>query len=167
VLEVETILKALSDNEVNFVIVGGLAAVIHGSAYVTGDFDFCYARDKANLERLVHALIPFRPRLRGAPENLPFQWDAATLRMGLNFTLTTDLGDIDLLGEIAGFSSYEEMVANSETVELYGIPCRILTLDGLIRAKRAAGREKDLRLIPELEALKALKGEEESGDVDK
>ena len=86
--------------------------------------------------------------------------------MGLNFTLVTDLGNIDLLGEIAGFGSYEEIVANSETVELYGIPCRILTLDGLIRAKRAAGREKDLRLIPELEALKALKegGEEETGN---
>lgn len=156
-LDIEPILRALSENEVDFVIIGGLAAIAHGSAYLTKDFDFCYARDKENLERLARAMVPSHPRLRGAPEGLPFRFDAATLRAGLNFTFVTDWGNVDLLGEIAGFSSYEEIVANSEVVELYGIPCRILTLDGLIHAKRAAGREKDLRLIPELEALKALK----------
>jgi predicted nucleotidyltransferase len=160
VLDVEAILKTLSKNQVDFVIVGGLAAIAHGSAHLTKDLDLCYARDRANLERLARALTPFRPRLRGAPENLPFQWDVATVRAGLNFTLVTDLGNIDLWGEIAGFGSYEEIIANSETLELYGFLCRILTLEGLIRAKKAVGREKDLQLIPELEALRALKQEE-------
>ncbi|MFQ6016252.1 MAG: nucleotidyltransferase [Anaerolineae bacterium] len=161
-LDIEAILKALSENEVDFVLVGGIAAVAHGSAYVTQDCDLCYARHDANLERLTRALAPFHPRLRGAPEGLPFQLDGPTLRAGLNFTLTTDVGDIDLWGELAGFSSYEEVVENSETLELYGVDCRIMTLEGLIRAKRAVGRGKDLLLLHELEALLALRQESES-----
>lgn len=164
-LDIAAILKALSASEVDFVVIGGIAAVAHGSAYVTQDFDICYARTPVNLERLAGALAPFHPRLRGAPVDLPFHLDAATLRGGLNFTLTTDLGDIDLMGEIAGFSSYEEVAAGSETLELYGVSCRILTLEELIRSKRAAGRPKDMLLLSELEALSALRSEadEEAG----
>lgn len=164
-LDIASILRALSASEVDFVVIGGIAAVAHGSAYITQDFDICYARSPANLERLAKGLVAFHPRLRGAPEDLPFRLDAATLGAGLNFTLTTDLGDIDLMGEIAGFSSYGEVAAASEMLELYRIPCRILSLEGLIRTKRAAGRPKDLRLLPELEALSALRGQpvEEEG----
>lgn len=164
-LDIAAILKALSANEVDFVVIGGIAAVAHGSAYITQDFDISYARTPLNLERLARALAPFHPRLRGVSEDLPFRFDPATLRAGLNFTLTTDLGDIDLMGAIAGFSSYEMIAAASETLELYGVSCRILTLQGLIRSKRAVGRPKDLRLLSELEALSALRGEpvEEAG----
>ena len=81
-------------------IVGGLAATIHGSARLTQDVDFVYARDHTNVGRLVAALKPYSPYLRGAPPGLPFDWSEATIERGLNFTLTTALGDIDLLGEI-------------------------------------------------------------------
>jgi predicted nucleotidyltransferase len=158
VLDIAAILRALSANKVDFVVIGGIAAVAHGSAYITQDFDICYARTGVNMGRLARALAPFHPRLRGVSEDLPFRLNAATLRAGLNFTLATDIGDIDLMGEIAGFSSYEEVTGASETLELYGTRCRILTLEGLIRSKRAAARPKDLQLVPELEALADLRG---------
>lgn len=135
--------------------------VAHGAATLTGDVDICYARDPENLDRLARALAPFHPRLRGAPPDLPFRLDLPTLRAGLTFTLTTDLADIDLLGEVLGLGMYEAVYAVSEEIEVYGFPCSVLTLEGLIRAKRAAGRPKDLRALYELEALLALQQEDE------
>ena len=96
------LLDALVAGQVEFVIVGGLASTAHGSARLTQDIDIVYSRTPTNLERLIAALAPYRPYLRDAPQGLPFLWDAATLQRGLNFTLTTLIGDIDLLGEIAG-----------------------------------------------------------------
>jgi len=159
----EQLLQALHTAKVKFVLVGGLAAVAHGAATLTGDVDVCYARDPENLQRLARALAPFHPRLRGAPSDLPFRLDLPTLRAGLNFTLTTDLADLDLLGEILGLGTYDAVHAASEEIEVYSLPCSVLTLEGLIRAKRAAGRPKDLHALHELEALLALqqKGEEE------
>jgi len=98
----ETLLRSLSDGRVDFVIVGGLAAVAHGSARLTQDVDIVYSRTPENVRRLVAALASHSPYLRGAPRGLPFRWDEATLHRGLNFALTTTVGDIDLLGEIAG-----------------------------------------------------------------
>lgn len=153
-IDFEGALTALAAARVRCVIVGGLAVTIHGSAYVTFDLDFCYARDGDNLSRLARALMPHHPRLRGAPEGLPFRLDEATLKGGLNFTLTTDIGDIDLLGEIAGIGDYEAALAASMPVELFGAIFDVLTLDALIVSKRAAGRPKDLLVLPELEALR-------------
>lgn len=105
-------LGALAGSGVTFVIIGGFAAVAHGSAHPTSDFDVLYSRDPGNLRRIEAALLPFRPYLRGAPAGLPFTLDADTLRRGLNFTLTTDLGDIDLLGEIPGVGSFDAARSN-------------------------------------------------------
>ena len=151
--DVEKLLKALHNEGVAFVIIGGAAAVLQGSAYVTADFDLCYSRTKENLEKLARALAPFHPLLRGVPPDLPFCLDVNALRSGLNFTLTSDLGDLDILGELTGLGGYQEALAFSEDMEIFGIPCKVLTLEGLIRTKRAVGRAKDLRLLPELEAL--------------
>jgi len=117
-----------------------VAAVLHGSAYVTADFDFCYSRGKENLAKLAAAFVPF-------------QLDATTLRSGSNFTLETDLGAVDILGEVSGLGSYEKLLPFSEELELYGMRCKVLTLEGLIKTKKASGRTKDLMLLPELEAL--------------
>lgn len=152
-IDFEQSLTALANARVRFVIVGGLAVTIHGSSYVTFDLDFCYARDAENLSRLAQALGPYHPRLRGAPEGLPFRFDVATLRGGLNFTLSTDVGDIDLMGEVAGVGDYAAALAASERVELFGATLDVLTLEALIASKRAAGRPKDLLVLPELEAL--------------
>jgi hypothetical protein len=147
------LIGVLGESGVEYVIVGGLAATIHGSSRLTQDIDVVYGRADANLERLAQALRPCRPYLRGAPPDLPFEWSAATLRRGLNFTLTTTLGDIDLLGEITGGGGYEALLAHATVVTLFGHQCHCLDLPWLIRTKRAAGRVKDLEVIAELEAL--------------
>jgi len=153
-IDFERALLVLADARVRFVIVGGLAITIHGSAYVTFDLDFCYASDRENLSRLVKALRPYGPRLRGAPEGLPFRFEEETLKGGLNFTLTTDLGEIDLLGEVSGIGDYAASLAASTPVKLFGTSFDVLTLKALIISKRAAGRPKDLQVLPELEALR-------------
>ena len=150
---IERLLGALSDAGVAFILVGGVAARAHGSARVTQDVDVSYSRTPENLERLVGALAPFKPYLRGAPRGLPFEWSAATLKAGLNFTLTTIVGDIDLLGEIIGGGRFEDLASHSETVTIFGRETQLLSLPWLIHVKRAAGRPKDLEVIAELEAL--------------
>ncbi|MFZ5864100.1 MAG: hypothetical protein ACOYXR_14850 [Nitrospirota bacterium] len=152
--DLKAILTLLRDAGVEFVLVGGLAATAHGSARLTRDVDIVYARTPQNMTRLVAALTPFAPYLRGAPPGLPFRWDVETLRRGLNFTLTTTLGSLDLLGEIAGGGMYADVLPDSIEVEVFGVSCRCLDLDPLIRVKRAAGRPKDLEAIAELEALR-------------
>jgi predicted nucleotidyltransferase len=162
VLKVEDLLKELHRLDVEFVIIGGMAAVAHGSAYLTLDLDLCYSRKKENLEKLAQALASFHPRLRGAPSDLPFRLDAAALRSGMNFTLTTNLGDLDILGEVSGLGGYPEALSFSEELEVYSLRCKVLTLEGLIRSKKAAGRTKDLMLLPELEALLEIRKSQKS-----
>ena len=152
-IDFEKIIRVFGEAEIECVIVGGLAATIHGSARLTQDVDFVYARNRANVERLVAALKPYSPYLRGAPPGLPFDWSEATIERGLNFTLTTTLGDIDLLGEITGGGAYDALLPYSVDVEMFGCRCRCLDVPGLIRTKRAAGRPRDLEALAELEAL--------------
>ena len=151
--QLEQLLAALHDAAVVFIIVGGVAARAHGSARLTDDVDISYARSKSNLARIVVALAPLDPYLRGAPPGLPFDWSAATLRAGLNFTLTTSLGSIDLLGEITGGGLYEDLLPHALTLTIFGRETLLLDLPWLIRVKRAAGRPKDLEVVAELEAL--------------
>lgn len=160
-IELQQALESFTHCEVEFIIVGGVAMNLHGSAHATFDLDICYARTRANLKRIVTALSSYHPRLRGLPKDLPFVWDEQTLRSGTNFTLTTDIGDIDLLGELAGVGGYQDALAASVPVPLYGLECRMLTLDALIASKRAANRTKDQLVLPELEALREIAEEHE------
>ena len=147
------LLRCLSEAGVEYVLVGGAAATAHGSARLTEDIDVVYHRSAENVDRLVSALAPQRPYLRGAPPGLPFRWDARTIHRGLNFTLTTDSGDIDLLGEITGGGAYEDLLPHSVMIKVFGVACHCLGLERLIQVKRAAGRPKDLDAIAELEAI--------------
>jgi len=113
---------------VEFIIIGGAAAIAHGSARLTEDLDVVYRRTSENMERLVQALAPYNPYLRGAPPGLPFKLNQPTMQRGLNFTLTTSLGDIDLLGEIAGGGSYDNLVSGAVLLKLFGIECLCLSL---------------------------------------
>ena len=92
--------------------------------------------------------------LRGAPPGLPFRWDSPTVQRGLNFTLVTQLGDIDLLGEIVGGGGYDALLTSATVVRVFGIECHCLNLDRLIEVKRAAGRPKDFEAIAELETIR-------------
>ncbi len=150
----DKLLPVLVHAGVDFVLVGGVAAVIHGAARVTYDVDLVYGRSPENCERLVSALRPFHPYLRDTPPGLPFAWEPRTLLHGLNFTLTTGAGDIDLLGEIIAGGTYEELLPHTSEFEAFGVKFRCVTLPKLIELKRAAGRPKDFEALAELEALR-------------
>jgi hypothetical protein len=152
------LIEALVVEQVEFVIIGGVALVLHGSARVTQDLDICYSREPENLERLAKALAPFHPTLRGAPPDLPFILDARMLRSGLNFTLTVEAGDIDLLGEVPGIGSYDRVAEDAVPMAVYGHEVRIMSLGALERAKRAAGRLKDLADLAEIEEIRRRSG---------
>jgi hypothetical protein len=147
------LVQALVDSGVDFVIIGGWCAILHGSSYLTNDLDICYSRVPGNLKRLAAALAPCHPKLRDLPSGLPFVWDEVTLRNGSLFTLSTDLGILDLMAEVAGVGGFEEAKTHSIQVQAFGRTVWTLDLPSLIQAKRSAGREKDLRLLPELESL--------------
>lgn len=161
-IKIEASLAALLDHKVQFVVIGGVAMFAQGSPHLTQDLDICYERSRENLGRVVEALGPYHPQLRGAPAGLPFSFDVETVHRGLNFTLSTDLGDIDLLGEVAGLGFYPAVRAASVRLNLFGQDYNVLSLEGLIQAKKAAGRPRDLEAVPELEAMLNL--EQESGD---
>lgn len=163
--EFRAVLETLERAGVRFVLIGGLALVFQGSARTTGDVDICYARDAGNLGALAAALAPLHPRLRGAPAKLPFRLDAATLERGLNFTLTTDLGDLDLLGEIAGLGGFARVAAQAEPMMVYGRKTAVLSLEGLERAKRASGRIRDLLDLAEIAEIRRLRGEQKKEEA--
>jgi hypothetical protein len=147
------LLGALATAGVEYIVVGGAAATTHGSARLTLDLDVVYRRTADNMVRVVNSMAGLHPYLRGAPPGLPFRWDVDTLRHGLNFTLDTQAGPIDFLGEIAGGGTYEALLPDTDTLSVFGIECRCLQLERLIAVKRAAGRPKDFEAIAELEAI--------------
>jgi predicted nucleotidyltransferase len=155
------ILPLLHQHNVQFILIGGGAAIAHGLARSTYDVDVVYARGPENIRRLVEAIKPHKPYLRGAPAGLPFFWDERTIQAGLNFTLTTELGDLDLLGEVTGGGRYEQLLPFTQEVTTFGITFRVVTLERLIQLKRAAGRPKDLEAVAELQALLEERGKSE------
>jgi hypothetical protein len=156
------LLRALTEGGVDFIVIGGMAAVAHGSAHVTVDLDVVYDRTEDNIERLVAALEPLAPYLRGAPRGLPFRFDVPTVRAGLNFTLVTTVGDLDVLGEATGAGTYANLLPRSVVRDVFELSIRFVDLETLIHLKRSAGRPKDLERIAELEALLEESGVESS-----
>jgi hypothetical protein len=150
----QALIDRLRAEAVQFAIIGGVAMVLRGSGRTTVDLDICYARNQENFERLARAIAPLAPRLRGAPPDLPLIWDAQTIRSGLNFTLRTDQGDLDLLGEVPGLGTFEQVRQHATELDLFGLPCLVLDLDGLELSKRAAGRAKDLLDLAEIEEIR-------------
>jgi hypothetical protein len=157
-------LQALEQAGVRFVIVGGVAARIHGSPRVTEDLDVCYATDAENCARLASLLQQWKARLRGADEGLPFVVDAEALRAIPMLTLRTDQGDLDLMHDVLGIGDYQACQARSEWVRFQNGSFAVLSLPALIEAKRATGRRKDQEHLPELEALHALRQDRPSPD---
>jgi predicted nucleotidyltransferase len=153
--EYDKILAVLVSARVEFIIVGGAAATAHGSARLTEDMDIVYSRRKDNIRRLVEALQPLQPRLRGMSENVPFQWDEETITKGLNFSLTTSAGWVDLLGEITLGGGFDQLLPDSIELNVFGNKCLCLGLKRLIEVKRAAARPKDFEAIAELQVILA------------
>jgi predicted nucleotidyltransferase len=151
--EFEKLLPVLVKGGVDFILIGGVAGIVHGSARTTYDIDLVYSRADENIEHLASALAGHAPYLRDAPPDLPFSWDKKTIRAGLNFTLTTNLGDLDLFSEISGGNTYDDLLRHSFDVEAFGVHFKCVDLPTLIRMKEAAGRAKDLEAIAELRVL--------------
>ena len=149
----QKLIPIMVKGQVKFIIIGGVAAVVHGSARATFDLDVVYSRNSGNIKRLVQTLGPYSPYLRGAPDGLPFVFDQETVKKGLNFTLTTRLGNLDLLGEVIGGGTYEDLLPYSDEIEVFGTRCLCIGLKRLILVKRAAGRPKDFEVIAELETI--------------
>jgi hypothetical protein len=134
------LLSALTAAGVEFLIVGGAAATAHGSARLTQDLDIVYRRTPGNIKNLVAALERLKPYLRGAPPGLPFRCDEQTISRGLNFTLSTAAGDLDMLGEITGGGNYDDLLPHTIVLQPFGIECRCLTLSRLLDSgKTCAG----------------------------
>lgn len=150
------LLRALREQQVDFIVIGGVAGVAHGSPTVTRDLDICYERSRDNYQLLAQALRSLHATLRGAPPDLPFRLDARALELGDHFTFSTDLGDLDCLGTPSGTEGYRDLIANAVEVEVAGTRIMVAGLDDLMRMKRAAGRPRDLA---ELEILGALRDE--------
>lgn len=154
------ILRVLVDNDVRFVVIGGIAAALHGSTTLTADLDILYDRGSDNIERLGRALAALRAVRRDGPSGVRAPLDARTLRNGSNFLLTTRHGDLDCIGETpSGRFTYGQLAPTAEHMRIGAdVEIDVASLDELIRMKRATGRTKD-RI--ELETLSALREERE------
>lgn len=151
------LLKRLVAHGVDFVVVGGIAMVAHGSARVTRDLDICYATDEANLEALGAAMVELGASLRGVSDDVPFVPDAQTLRRTTMLTLNSPDGPIDLLVGPEGAPSYDVLRAHADRVTIDGVAVLIASLDDLEAMKRTAGRGKDKLDLEEIEAIRRLR----------
>ena len=149
----KALLHTLLEHDVDFVVVGGLAAMSHGSAYPSFDVDVVYARDRANLERLAAALRSLGATLRGAPTDVPFQLDAKTLEAGGKFTFATPLGALHILDRPDGAPGYAELKANASEAAIEGGPVLVASLDHMIAMKEATGRPQDKTVAAELRVI--------------
>ena len=147
--DLRALLTPLIRHGVDFVLIGGMAGLSHGSNFPSYDLDVAYARDRDNIGRLVDALGEIGVALRGAPADLPFQLDARTIENGSNFTFITPHGDFDILGHADGMPSYDELKAEAPVQEVLGLQVRVASIDHLIAMKRAANRPKDRVMVEE------------------
>jgi hypothetical protein len=156
-LRADEILERLTRRGVDFVVIGGIAAVLHGSPRSTFDLDICFATDERNLEALGEVLIDLDACLKGVDEQVPFVPDARTLRRVELLTLETSAGELDVLATPAGAPPYARLRRNAERLDLGGFRVLVASIDDLLAMKRAAGRTKDLADVEELEAIKRLR----------
>ena len=155
-LRVGVLLRALAEGGVDFVVIGGIAAVAHGSLQITQDLDIAYSGDEENLGRLGQVLVTLNARLAGVTDDIPFVPDGRTLRNVRVLTLSTPDGDLDVLAEPDGSGGYARLRANAITATVEGVEVRIAGLEDLIAMKKAAGRPKDRIHVEELEAIRRL-----------
>ncbi|MGB2710371.1 MAG: nucleotidyl transferase AbiEii/AbiGii toxin family protein [Conexibacter sp.] len=149
-LRAANLLRRLTDGGVDFLVLGGVAVIVHGYGRFTKDLDITYATNAANLERLGAVLVELGARLRGIAEDVPFVPDVRTLRRTTILTLDTPDGGLDLLAAPDGAARYEDMRARADVVDLDGIEIRVVSLDDLLSMKRAAGRPQD---VADIDAL--------------
>ena len=152
-VQLNRLIERLCDAGIDFVIVGGFAGVLHGSTLLTRDLDVCAVLSPENIAKLRLAFRDLQPTHRFTPQRLSF---LETPEPGLdmkNLYLETELGPIDFLGAVLGIGDFERVRAASIEIELFGRRCRVISLQDLIQAKEALGRDKDLIAAKELRAI--------------
>jgi len=154
------IAEILLAHEVEFIVVGGQAETIFGSARVTVDIDLCYRRTKNNLVRLAAALREIKPTLRNAPKDLPFIIDEQSLALGNNFTFDTPFGDLDLLGFLEPLGDYEVIADRAITIPVGKLDLKVIHIDDLITIKKHLQRPKDRDSLMHLLAIKKIQSEQ-------
>jgi predicted nucleotidyltransferase len=158
VTELNRLLQRLRDADIDFVIVGGFAAMLHGSTLVTRDLDICAPLTGENVARLRAALRELNPVHRLTPQKLSFLDHPDPAARLENLYLDTAWGAVDVLGSVLGVGDFERVRAAALEIDLFGGRCRVMSVEDLIQAKQALGREKDLLAVKELRAI-AEKGE--------
>lgn len=148
------LLKLLLENDVDFVLVGGFASALYGSTMVTRDIDVCYACTPENIGSLREILKDLNPVHRQSPQKLSFIEVPKSLHNLNGFYLTTDLGPLDILNQITGVGDFDRVKSRSIEINLFGYKCKVISIDDLIEAKKAIGRNKDLLVVDELKTIK-------------
>ena len=151
----EEILRILNDHEVLYVVIGGMAAVIHGSDIPTTDIDVTPDQSLSNLQRLSAALREMNAKIwtQPEPEGLSFDHDGASLADAQILNLITDYGRLDVTRTPAGTQGYEDLKRDAVTVDVFGLAVSVASLADVVRSKQAAGRPKDLQFLPTLRRL--------------
>jgi predicted nucleotidyltransferase len=165
-VSLDRILAGLNAAEVRYVVIGGVAAIWHGSARITNDVDICYDPESRNRDRLARVLAAWNAYMRGVERGLPFTVDARQLLINPVLTLVSSEGDLDVMDRVPGIGDYPQVELASEPAALMGIPVRVISLDALIAAKRATGRRKDREALLELEALREMVRKRKGRDAD-
>lgn len=147
----ERLVELLLENEVEFVLIGGFAAILHGSSMMTEDLDVCIPFHIENCKKLLEALKNIHPMPR--PKKFPLNETAQTLSKCKNLYLDTDLGPIDFLGSVADLGPFESLQPHVMEIDLYGHKVKILKIESLIASKKALGRPKDRQVIFQLMAI--------------
>lgn len=148
------LLQRLCDADIDFVVVGGFAALLHGSTQVTRDLDLCAVLSSEDVAKLRKALQDLKPTHRLTPQRLSFLTNPDPDVPVRNLYLETELGTVDILSSILGVGDFERVRTGSVEVEIFGRRCRVISVDDLIRAKEALAREKDLLAAKELRAIR-------------
>lgn len=156
-MDLPQLFGALRRHNVRYVLIGGLAALYHGSPFPTEDADIAPADDSDNLANLAAALRELNARIRtdSDPHGVPFVCDAKTLASALTWNLTTDAGDLDVAFQPSGTRGYPDLHANASKTDLYNVTVEVASLGDVIRSKQAANRPKDQRVLPALRELLA------------
>ncbi len=153
------LLQRIADTGIDFVIVGGFAAVTHGASYLTRDIDLCLVLSPENVERLRNALADLNPRHRMTPQRLSFLTHPSPGQAVQNLHLQTDAGVVDMLSSVLGVGDFARLKSNADELVVDGRTYRVMSLSDLIASKEALGREKDLLTAKELRALAAKRSE--------
>lgn len=153
--ELNKLLQTLCDAEIDFVIVGGFAAMLHGSSMLTRDLDVCAVLTDATVAKLRAAFRDLHPTHRQNPQRLSFLDNPDEGVPLKNIYLQTDLGPLDVLGSITGLGGFDEIFDNAVQFNLFGREVRVMSINDLIKAKEALGRPKDVLMAQELRAIVA------------